>query len=292
MSYHFYTTSKVEKDQTIEFRGGVDEGTACHVYYHRLLYQMHNTSTGHHYYTMDPFETGMLPSGFVTESPPDHYQWEFDAAICQVLESPNPPNLIQSGTVVRVRNPDTGDYLYLVDPAQIQEAREKFGYVDPTDAFLYPVPPGYRVVPFNRFLNPTNGDHYYSTILTPPDGYHWEAVAFNVFTLLPFVTPLYRFRSTKVNDHFYTTDYTESLLAPWFVYDTIACQVLTQPQPETVPLFRLSNPVTGDHLMTTSQDERIAAVADGYKSEGITGEVFPVEGAYTTPLYRVRLGDK
>ena len=60
------------------------------------------------------------------------------------------------------------------------------------------------------------------------------------------------------------------------------------PSGTTIPLFRLLNPKTGDHLYTTSVSERDSAIASfGYQSEGIAGYVFDSQAPGTTPLFRL-----
>jgi hypothetical protein len=56
----------------------------------------------------------------------------------------------------------------------------------------------------------------------------------------------------------------------------------------TAPLFRLANPVQGDHLYTTSVSERDQAVANlGYVSEGAAADVSATAQSGLVPLYRV-----
>jgi hypothetical protein len=60
------------------------------------------------------------------------------------------------------------------------------------------------------------------------------------------------------------------------------------PPGTTIPLFRLLNSKTGDHLYTTSVSERDSAIASfGYQSEGIAGYVFDSQAPGTTPLFRL-----
>ena len=60
------------------------------------------------------------------------------------------------------------------------------------------------------------------------------------------------------------------------------------PSGTTIPLFRLLNPKTGDHLYTTSVSERDSAIASfGYQSEGITCYVFGAQAPGTIPLFRL-----
>lgn len=72
-----------------------------------------------------------------------------------------------------------------------------------------------------------------------------------------------------------------------WVTNTI-CYVSPAQIPGTLPLMRLFNPTSGDHLCTTSGSERQAAIAAGFTSEGILGYVFPKEAKVpgTVPLHR------
>jgi len=296
MSFHFYTTSSAELNQVLEEPGAVSEGITCYVRFHSLLYEMHNTKTGHHFYTTSPFVAGLAPSieplnGYLQN--PE--QWVFDGVVCEVLQSADLPNELPTEFVVQMLNPGIGDYLYFAaqndqQSVALQEGAQASGYGYPSVPFTVPMGAASQVVPFNRFLNPINHDHYYSISAQAPPGYGFELVAFNVFQATPFGTPLYRLRSNINGDHVYTTDTNEldEIYELGYTFESIACQVLSQPQPNTTPLFRLRNPASGDHLLTTSDAERITAAEIGYLSDEITCEVYPVQVPYTTPLYRVR----
>jgi len=66
------------------------------------------------------------------------------------------------------------------------------------------------------------------------------------------------------------------------------CYVSPAQIPGTIPLMRLFNPASGDHLCTTSVNEGQTAIAEGFTSEGILGYVFPKEAKApgTVPLHR------
>jgi hypothetical protein len=294
MSFHFYTTSTTELNQVLEMPDAHSEGIACYVRFHSPLYEMYNDKTGHHFYTTSPFAAGIAPyyvHPVASDLPQNSDQWSFVEVACEVLLSADPPNELPTEEVVLMLNPGIGDYLYLGNPTVAeQHTAQAAGYGYLSVPFLVPT---LNLFPsFNRFLNPINNDHYYSISAQVPPGYHFEVVAFNVIQPTPYATPLYRLRSTANGDHLYTTDVNELAEAVdlGYVFESVACQVISEPQPNTTPLFRLHNPVIGDHLLTTSEAERITAVADGYLSEGISCEVYPEPGVYRTPLYRIRLG--
>jgi hypothetical protein len=68
----------------------------------------------------------------------------------------------------------------------------------------------------------------------------------------------------------------------------IAGYVFDSQAPGTIPLFRLLNPKTGDHLYTTSVGERDSAIAkSGFQSEGIACYVFASQAPSTIPLFRL-----
>nr|WP_191842858.1 hypothetical protein [Catellatospora chokoriensis] len=60
------------------------------------------------------------------------------------------------------------------------------------------------------------------------------------------------------------------------------------PSGSTTALLRMYNPVSRDHLYTTSAAERDNAVADfGYVDEGVACQVFATASTGTIPLLRV-----
>jgi Repeat of unknown function (DUF5648) len=296
MSFHFYTTSTTELNQVLEMPDAHSEGIACYVRFNSPLYKMQNNKTGHHFYTTSAVAAGIAPyyvDPVASALPQNPDQWSFVEVACEVLLSAAPPNELPTEEVVLFLNPGIGDYLYLGNPTvDEQHGAQDAGYGYLSTPFIVPTGNAGQVVSFNRFLNPINNDHYYSISAVVPPGYHFEIVAFNVFQPTPYATPLYRLRSTVNGDHLYTTDVNELAEAVdlGYVFESVACQVISEPQLNTTPLFRLHNPGIGDHLLTTSEAERINAVAAGYLSEGISCEVYPVQVPRSTPLYRIRLG--
>jgi hypothetical protein len=62
---------------------------------------------------------------------------------------------------------------------------------------------------------------------------------------------------------------------------------LTVKAPDTVPMYRLYNPWSGEHFYTSSASERDAIVASGWKYEGV-GWTAPAESS--KPVYRLYSG--
>ena len=112
-------------------------------------------------------------------------------------------------------------------------------------------------------------------------------------------------------DHFYTTNLGErnnAIANACYIDDgvPIACYVLRErgtfsPSADAVPLYRLYNPGNGDHLYTTSEEERTHALTIGYQDDGycsiyegkpsgcvsIAGYILPMRVAETVEFYRL-----
>lgn len=98
---------------------------------------------------------------------------------------------------------------------------------------------------------------------------------------------LYRLDNPANRDqHVYTTNPNEVAVANWTQAGTVGYLASSQ-QSGTTPLYRvlLSN---GDHLYTTSADEKNAAVGNGGKDEGVVGYIATSQQPGTQPLYRLR----
>lgn len=57
----------------------------------------------------------------------------------------------------------------------------------------------------------------------------------------------------------------------------------------TVPLhrLRLDNPLAANHFYTSKESDRISAISQGYRYEGVAGMLFPSQVVGTVPLYRL-----
>jgi hypothetical protein len=116
--------------------------------------------------------------------------------------------------------------------------------------------------------------------------------------MLTGLTALYRYRHTRSNDHFYTTNINEigtafkGLKGRYnYISEGIQCLLYTRKVKGSVPLYRYFKGSVGDHFYTTNAQE-IATTTPGHKgrfgyvSEGITGYCFPHAVHGTVPLYR------
>ncbi len=114
---------------------------------------------------------------------------------------------------------------------------------------------------------------------------------------------LYRLYNPASGDHFYTASESER---DWAIevagyggegdVGFVADAPSDSGSVDTMPLYRLYNPESGDHFYTTAADERDWAASNlGYNDEGIAGHVFGSQltfdyvkmSATTTPLYRL-----
>jgi hypothetical protein len=58
---------------------------------------------------------------------------------------------------------------------------------------------------------------------------------------------------------------------------------------QSVPIFRVHNPRTGEHRFTDDPGERIGFVRSGFQDEGVAFRLLPFEGPDLAPLYRLAL---
>jgi subtilisin family serine protease len=96
----------------------------------------------------------------------------------------------------------------------------------------------------------------------------------------------YRYYSSGVGDHFYTTNWNElGSGSLGYEFDWVVGRVYSQQQSGTVPLYRYFNSTTGDHFYTTNWNE-LGSGAQGYNFEWVQGYVFAQQQPGTVPLYR------
>lgn len=136
-----------------------------------------------------------------------------------------------------------------------------------------------RFAPMYRQWNLSHIDHFYtnSSTETAP-GYIAEQPVGNLINNQEFNTvPLYRYYSSSLTDHFYSTsDQTPA----GYVSEGVIGYIFPAQQQGTVPLYRLyrhqGQPLNGDHLYTSSLAERDSASQHGYVYESIEGYVCPM----------------
>ncbi|HWQ59939.1 MAG TPA: SpoIID/LytB domain-containing protein [Candidatus Fimivivens sp.] len=144
-----------------------------------------------------------------------------------------------------------------------------------------------------------SGNYTYENIAfyepTNPPAYATEGIAFYALpSQLTGSVPVYRFSSSKTGDHFYTVDEGERTAVTnsttWgYVAEGTAFYAFTTRVDGTVPVYRFSNYLNGDHFYTVSEDEK-AAIGNnpqwGYTFEGVAYYVFPYANDQTVSVYR------
>ncbi|KAF7346880.1 hypothetical protein MVEN_01440000 [Mycena venus] len=143
-------------------------------------------------------------------------------------------------------------------------------------------------VPFYRSYHSANVDHWYTPDVAQintynPQGFALQGVAGLVFiTQEPGTTPFYRLYNSALTDNFYTISLAEKVAAEQngyitdgvsvpvsYIYPTQVCG--------SIPLFRLYSASGQDNFYTTSEAERINAIANGgYADVEIAGYILPV----------------
>ncbi|TFY75350.1 hypothetical protein EWM64_g8664 [Hericium alpestre] len=134
-----------------------------------------------------------------------------------------------------------------------------------------------------RALNPSAGDHFYTTNATEMDiatrtlGYVAEGNAGFIFKdHIERSVPLYRLHNLTTIDHFYTASAKERDSVGGYVYEGIAGYVYPEQLCGSVALLRGWSAQGTDHFYTTSDVEMENAILHvGYVSEGTTGYVLP-----------------
>ena len=151
-----------------------------------------------------------------------------------------------------------------------------------------------KTAPLYRYYHPGVKDHLYTTNAkeigtTKPGargrhGFIFEAIMGRVYTTrVPGTTPLYRYYSPRVKDHFYTTNAKEiGTTTPGkrgrhgYVSEGITGYIFTKAGKGRVPLYRYYHPGVKDHLYTNHVKEigtirRGARGKHGFVFEAITG---------------------
>ncbi|MFA5994477.1 MAG: hypothetical protein WC823_05975 [Parcubacteria group bacterium] len=160
--------------------------------------------------------------------------------------------------------------------AYVSEGTAFYGKITPSSyagegvAFYANASQASGTLPVYRFLNATNGDHFYTiseteknTLLNnPQSGYASEGIAFHASpTQATNTFPIYRFRNTTNGDHFYTMSEGEknALLnnPQWgYVSEGVAFYAHQAQASGTAPVYRFYNASNGDHFYTISETEK------------------------------------
>lgn len=137
---------------------------------------------------------------------------------------------------------------------------------------MYPVNLTAKGTPVFRMFNPNNGEHFYTINEGERDacvanGWTYEGVAWNCPT--PEV-PVYRMYASGGFHHF-TASYDE---AAFLAQNGWRCEIVPFFAANSgIEVYRLFNPNNADHLLTTSDSERNACVANGWADEGVAFHV-------------------
>lgn len=197
---HFYTAFKNESDAILNNPqwGLTSEGVAFYTFANNTpgtvpVYRFINTANGNHFYTASESEK----------------------------------NNISQSPVYRFYNPKTGDHFYTASKSEknIVANTSKSGYLSEGIAFYARTSQTNGTSPVYRFLNITNGDHFYTAYEAEKDslinnvssGYIYENIAFYAPTgQLSGYYPVYRFVNSTTGDHFYTVSESEkyALITP------------------------------------------------------------------------------
>jgi hypothetical protein len=129
-------------------------------------------------------------------------------------------------------------------------------------------------IPLQRYWNPQNTDHFYTTNWNELGwgayGWGYEGIQCYVYdSQVPGSVPLYRYWNPGIGDHFYTTNWSELGGGAYgWGYEGIQCYVFLQQGKGRIPLYRYWNGAAGDHFYTTNWLE-LGMGNYGYVFEGV-----------------------
>jgi hypothetical protein len=100
------------------------------------------------------------------------------------------------------------------------------------------------------------------------------------------LTPIFQYITQMEDDHIYTTSPNENQAG--FLKDRVVGYVFKEQIPNTLPIYRSSQPQIGSHYYTTgTEDPKFY----GYEDEGILGYGFGLATQGALPWYRLHIGD-
>ncbi|PWS31098.1 hypothetical protein [Pedobacter paludis] len=149
-----------------------------------------------------------------------------------------------------------GNYFLMVGIGGVQNG--------PSNIFTGPIqpPPVPNSVPFFRYYNKGNGDHYYTTLETNIQGYKKEGILGYVFpNFEPGTIPIYRYYNSVSGDHYYPTSQSS---IPGYTFEGIAGYVYDNQQPNSEPVYQYFNQGNGDHYLVSQYSS-----FSGYAYEGV-----------------------
>ena len=146
---------------------------------------------------------------------------------------------------------------------------------DPTKATSFEVTVVISDVQVHRLYNPRSGEHFYVSseneynVLIKSGQWRDEGIG---FTMVDYGTPVYRLYNPG-GKHLFTTSVKERdvLIGAKWNYEGVAFYVPESSDgsgDSAVKVHRLYNPGNGDHLLTTSANERGVLVMHGWRDEG------------------------
>jgi len=100
--------------------------------------------------------------------------------------------------------------------------------------------------------------------------------------------PFFRYYNPQLNDHFYTTRWSElGVQHLGYTLERVQCELCAEPASGTAPLYRYYNSRLQDHFYTSNWSE-LGGGAAGYSFEKIAGYVYQGPVAGMRALYRYR----
>jgi hypothetical protein len=198
--------------------------------------------------------------------------------------------------IYRYWNGSVVDNFYTIDRNDTGYGAYGYSYIGVTGYVYPPASHPTGSIPLYRYWNATGTDHFYTTVRNDA-GYSYYGYGFERVEgyLLPppanhcnySTTPLWRYWSSRVTDHFYTTLRNDSGYEAYsYGLEKCEARVWTEQGPGMVPFWRYWNSVGTDHFYTVDRNDPGYSYY-GYSFEGQEGWVYPYSNSSVgTPLYR------
>ena len=150
---------------------------------------------------------------------------------------------------------------------------------------------------FTFFALFLSGFAFFQSTKIASANYHYEGAAFYANTTpVASSVPVYRFYNRSLDKHFFTISEEEKNTLQYthpewgHVYEGIGFYAFSGPKPGLVPVYRLYNHATDNHLYSISEEEKntITVVHPewGYVYEGIAFYTYPNQVVDSVPVYR------
>jgi len=235
------------------------------------VYRFYNSTTGDHFYTISENEKDTLinnsQSGYV-----------YETIAFYAFQS----KIGNSVPVYRFINSKNGDHFYTISENEkaIVLNNPQWGYVYEGVGFYSLASQINESLPVYRFVNTSNGDHFYT--INESEKNNLSAV------------PVYRFINPNTGDHFYTINTKEknSLLQNpqyGYLYEGIGFYAHNSQVNDSYPVYRFTNSKNGDHFYTIHESEKSAIIANpdwGYIYENIAFYAYQTQIGNSLPVYR------